>query len=193
MRQITAADILPAADYAKRRKQLRAEIVALKRLRRLAVGPYATLHFENFDTMRMQVQEMLHIEKGGAEQLPGELAAYNPLIPNGHELVATVLFEIDDPVRRAAFLAKLGGVEATAFIEVAGSRVAGLAEADQDRSTAEGKASAVQFIHYPFKPGEIAAFRQAGARIVVGFDHPAYAHMTVMPEQVRAALAGDFD
>ena len=193
MRQITAADILPASDYAKRRKELRAEIVALKRLRRLSVGPYATLHFENFDTMRMQVQEMLHIEKGGAEQLPGELAAYNPLIPNGHELVATVLFEIDDPVRRAAFLATLGGIEQTAFIDVAGARVAGVAEADQDRSTAEGKASAVQFIHYPFKPGEIAAFKKPSARIVVGFDHPAYAHMTVMPEVVRAALAADFD
>jgi len=143
--------------------------------------------------MRMQVQEMLHIEKGGAEQLPGELAAYNPLIPNGHELVATVLFEIDDPDRRASFLGKLGGVEETAFIEVGGMRVAGVAEADQDRSTAAGKASAVQFIHYPFKPAEIAAFRQAGARIVVGFDHPAYPHMTVMPEPVRAALAADFD
>jgi len=193
MRQITAADIIPAAEYAGRRKELRAAIVAMKRQRRLQVGPYATLHFENFDTMRMQVQEMLHIEKGGAEQLPGELAAYNPLIPNGHELVATVLFEIDDPDRRASFLGKLGGVEETAFIEVGGMRVAGVAEADQDRSTAAGKASAVQFIHYPFKPAEIAAFRQAGARIVVGFDHPAYPHMTVMPEPVRAALAADFD
>ena len=193
MRQITAADILPEADYARRRKELRAGIVALKRRRRLSVGPFATLHFENFDTMRMQVQEMLHIEKGGAGQLPGELAAYNPLIPNGHELVATVLFEIDDPVRRAAFLGKLGGVEQTAFMEIAGSRVAGSAEADQDRSTAEGKASAVQFIHYPFSPGNIAKFRQPGTRIVVGFDHPAYAHMTVMPEEARAALATDFD
>jgi hypothetical protein len=193
MRQITAADILPEADYARRRKELRAGIVALKRRRRLSVGPFATLHFENFDTMRMQVQEMLHIEKGGAGQLPGELAAYNPLIPNGHELVATVLFEIDDPVRRAAFLGKLGGVEQTAFMEIAGSRVAGSAEADQDRSTAEGKASAVQFIHYPFSPGDIAKFRQPGTRIVVGFDHPAYAHMTVMPEEARAALATDFD
>jgi len=193
MRQITAADILPAADYARQRKELRASIVAMKRLRRLQVGPYATLHFENFDTMRMQVQEMLHIEKGGAEQLPGELAAYNPLIPNGRELVATALFEIDDPVRRASFLATLGGVEQTAFIDVGGTRVAGVAEADQDRSTAEGKASAVQFIHYPFKPNEIAAFKKAGTRIVVGFDHPAYAHMTVMTDDVRAALASDFD
>ena len=192
-RPITATDILPAEEYAKRRKELRAAVVALKRRRRLHLGPAATLHFENFETMRMQIQEMLHIEKGGAEQLPGELAAYNPLVPNGRELVATVLFEIDDPVRRAEFLARLGGIEQTAFIEVAGKRVAGVAEADQDRTSAEGKASAVQFIHFPFAAPEIAMFKQPGTRIVVGFDHPAYAHMTVMPEPVRHALAGDFD
>jgi hypothetical protein len=192
-RPITASDILPVEEYARRRKELRGAVVALKRQRRLHVGPAATLHFENFETMRMQIQEMLHIERGGVEQLPGELAAYNPLVPNGRELVATVLIEIDDPVRRADFLAKLGGIEETAFIEVAGNRVAGLAEADQDRTTAEGKASAVQFIHFPFAAPEIAKFKQPGTRIVVGFDHPAYAHMTVMPEPVRQALAGDFD
>ncbi len=190
---ITAADIIPAEEYATRRKELRADVVALKRQRRLHVGPAATLHFENFETMRMQIQEMLHVERGGAEQLPGELAAYNPLVPNGRELVATVLFEIDDPVRRAAFLAKLGGIEQSGFIEVAGMRIAGVAEADQDRTSAEGKASAVQFIHFLFAAPEIAKFKQPGTRIVVGFDHPAYAHMTVMPEPVRHALAGDFD
>jgi Protein of unknown function (DUF3501) len=190
---ITAADIIPAEEYATRRKELRAAVVALKRQRRLHVGPAATLHFENFETMRMQIQEMLHIERGGAEQLPGELAAYNPLVPNGRELVATVLFEIDDPVRRAAFLAKLGGIEQTGFIEVAGMRIAGVAEADQDRTSAEGKASAVQFVHFSFAAPEIAKFKQPGTRIVVGFDHPAYAHMTVMPEPVRQALASDFD
>ena len=190
---ITAADIIPAEEYARRRKELRTAVVALKRERRLHVGPAATLHFENFETMRLQIQEMLHIERGGAEQLPGELAAYNPLVPNGRELVATVLFEIDDPLRRAAFLAKLGGIEQTAFIEIAGTRISGVAEADQDRTSAEGKASAVQFIHFPFAAPEIVKFRQPGARIVVGFDHPAYSHMTVMPEPVRQALAGDFD
>src|SRR5258705_5776242 len=127
---ITAADIIPAEEYATRRKELRAAVVALKRQRRLHVGPAATLHFENFETMRMQIQEMLHVERGGAEQLPGELVAYNPLVPNGRELVATVLFEIDDPVPRAAFLAKGGGIEQTAFIEGAGSRVSGGAETD---------------------------------------------------------------
>ncbi len=192
-RRIAASDILPAEEYAKRRRELRRAIVALKRRRRLDVGPVATLHFESFETMRMQIQEMLHIERGGAAQLSGELEAYNPLVPNGRELVATVLFEIDDPVRRAAFLAKLGGIEESAFMEVEGRRIKGVAEKDQDRTTAEGKASAVQFVHFPFSVAEVAKFKEPGVRIVVGFDHPAYAHMTVMPEPMRQALAADFD
>jgi hypothetical protein len=192
-RKIAAEDILPAEDYARRRKELRQSVVALKRLRRLEVGPVATLHFESFETMRMQIQEMLHIERGGIEQLKGELEAYNPLVPGGSELVATVLFEIDDPLRRARFLARLGGVEETAFIEVGGERIKGVAETDQERTTAEGKASSVQFIHFPFAPAQIARFRKPNERVIVGFDHPAYAHMSVMLEAVRAALAGDFD
>ena len=191
-RKIAAADILPYDDYARRRKALRQEIVALKRKRRLEVGPVATLHFESFETMRMQVQEMLHIERGGAEQLPGELEAYNPLVPDGSELVATVLFEIDDPARRAAFLARLGGVEETDYLEIDGRKSRGRAEADQDRTNAEGKASSVQFIHFPFAAAEIAAFRASGTQIVLGFKHPQYGHMNVMPEEVRAELAGDF-
>jgi hypothetical protein len=192
-RKIAASDILPAEDYARCRKELRRSLVAAKRLRRMEVGPVATLHFESFETMRMQIQEMLHIEKGGEAQLAGELAAYNPLVPDGHELVATVLFEIDDPLRRANFLARLGGVEEAVFIEVGPDRIRGVPEADQDRTTAEGKASSVQFVHFPFAPAQIARFRESGERVIVGFDHPAYAHMSVMPDAVRQALAGDFD
>jgi hypothetical protein len=143
--------------------------------------------------MLMQIQEMLHIEKGGDAQLPGELQAYNPLVPNGHELVATVLFEIDDPLRRANFLARLGGVEETAFIELGSQKIRGIPEADQDRTTAAGKASSVQFIHFPFTPAQVDRFRKPGERVIVGFDHPVYAHMSVMPEAVRQALAADFD
>ena len=96
-------------------------------------------------------------------------------------------------MRRGHFLARLGGVEQTAFIEVGGETVRGLPEADQDRTTAEGKASSVQFIHFPFTPAQIARFKQPGERVIVGFDHPVYAHMSVMPEPVRQALGGDFD
>ena len=142
--------------------------------------------------MWLQVQEMVHIEKGGLEQVPGELEAYNPLIPDGSELTATFMIEIDDPIRRKRILDGLGGVEETAFIRVGGEMIRGVAEADQDRTTAEGKASSVQFVHFPFTPDQIAAFGSPGAEVVLGFSHPNYGHMTVLPEAVRARLTGDF-
>ncbi|MBT4938362.1 MAG: DUF3501 family protein, partial [Rhodospirillaceae bacterium] len=117
---LTRDDILDLSAYEEIREQRRAEIVAAKKLRRLAIGPYATFYFESFDTMWYQVQEMLRIEKGGEAQLSDELEAYNPLIPKGKELVATVMFEIDNPDIRSAFLAGLGGVEDCMVIEVDG-------------------------------------------------------------------------
>lgn len=191
-RKIAKADLLPAAEYLKVRKEERARVVALKKNRRLEVGPFATFYFESWDTMWLQIQEMLYIEKGGDEQIPGELEAYNPLIPKGSELVATVMFEIDDPLRRARVLARLGGVEATGFIEIGGERIRGAAEEDQDRTNAEGKASSVQFIRFAFSPAQIAKFRTAGTQVLVGFDHPEYGHLAVMPEATRDALSKDF-
>jgi len=191
-RKITAEDILPRDAYAAMRASRRKEMAALKRNRRVAIGPDATAYFESFETMRHQVQEMLHIEGGGAEQLPDELEAYNPLVPDGRELVCTVMFEIDDPVRRKAFLAKLGGVEETMFIRVGDIEITGQAEEDVDRTSASGKASSVQFIHFPFTDAAVAAFRKPGAEILLGFKHPAYGHMARLTEEVRTALAGDF-
>ena len=191
--ELTAADILPLAEYAKARAEHRSRVSAIKRNRRVEVGPYVTFYFESFDTMWLQVQEMLHIEKGGAEQLKDELAAYNPLIPKGRELVATFMIEIDDPLRRARVLAGIGGIEQTAFFQLGASKIPALPEADQDRTTAEGKASSVQFVHFPFTEGQIAAFRQPGAQVILGFSHPAYSHMAVVAEATRAELAGDFD
>jgi len=190
--QITRADILPLDEFAKIRKTKRQELVDIKKNRRVEVGPVATFYFENYQTMWWQVHEMLFIEKGGEEQIPDELAAYNPLIPKGRELVCTVMFEIDEPVRRANFLARLGGVEETAFLEFGGETIAGVPEADVDRTSAEGKASSVQFLHFPFTDAQVRKFAAAGAQVVIGFRHPQYAHMTVMLEAVRATLAGDF-
>ncbi|TLG79158.1 DUF3501 family protein [Methylocystis sp. B8] len=190
--ELTHADILPWAEYAKARSEHRKRITALKRHRRVEVGPYVTFYFENFDTMWLQVQEMLHIERGGEAQLADELAAYNPLIPKGNELVATFMIEIDDALRRARVLAQLGGIEEMAFIEVGGARVSGKAEEDQDRTTAEGKASSVQFVHFLFTDAQIAAFKEPNARVILGLSHPNYSHMAVLSEATRAALAGDF-
>jgi hypothetical protein len=192
-KEITPADILSPAEYAKRRAAMRAEIVAKKKNRRLEVGPVATFYFECYETMLQQVQEMLHIEKGGEAQIADELSAYNPLIPKGAELVATVMFEIDDPVRRARVLGRLGGIEDTMFIKLGEEKVMGVPEPDQDRTNAEGKASSVQFVHFPFTPEQIAKFRTAGTTIIVGMDHENYAHMAVMSDAVRQELAGDFD
>ena len=192
-KEITPADILPPAEYAKRRAAMRAEIVAKKKNRRLEVGPVATFYFECYETMLQQVQEMLHIEKGGEAQIADELSAYNPLIPKGSELIATVMFEIDDPVRRGRMLARLGGIENTMFIKVGEDKVKGVAEQDQDRTTAEGKASSVQFVHFPFTREQIAQFRTPGQMVVVGMEHENYAHMAVMSDAMRAELAGDFD
>jgi hypothetical protein len=190
--EITRADILPREEFAKVRKAKRTELVDIKKNRRVEVGPVATFYFENYHTMWWQVQEMLFIEKGGEAQIPDELAAYNPLVPKGRELVATIMFEIDEPVRRANFLAKLGGVEETAFLEFDGEKVAGVPEADVDRTSAEGKASSVQFIHFPFTDGQAQKFRADGTQVVIGFRHPQYAHMAVLPDPVRRALAEDF-
>lgn len=191
-REITRADLMPVGEYGKIRAARRREMSIYKRARRMEVGPVATFYFESYETMLQQVHEMLFIEKGGEAQIPDELAAYNPLIPNGRELVATVMFEIDDPARRARVLAQLGGVENTAFIEVDGVRMQGVAEADADRTNEEGKASSVQFIHFPFTAEQAASFRKDGARVVLGFTHPNYGHMSVMPDATRQALAGDF-
>jgi hypothetical protein len=191
-RRITRADLLPLAEYVKVRKERRQAVLAAKRLRRLEVGPVATFYFENFDTMWLQIQEMLYIEKGGEGQVEDEIAAYNPLIPQGAELVATVMFEIDDPVRRKTMLERLGGVERTAFLEFAGESVAGEPEGDVERTTEEGKTSSVHFLHFRFTPAQIAKFRTPGTQVLVGFRHSAYGHMAVMLEVVRAALAQDF-
>jgi hypothetical protein len=190
---LTRDDIMPMAEYSKVRVAERRRVGALKRNRRVEVGPVVTFYFESYDTMWLQVHEMVLIEKGGEEQLADELTAYNPLIPQGAELVATFMVEIDDPVRRKRILGSMGGIEETAFIRVGGHVVAGRPEEDQDRTSAEGKASSVQFVHFIFTPEQIAAFRTPGAEVVLGLKHAAYSHMTVLSEEVRAELAGDFD
>ena len=191
-RAIEASAILPLTEYVKVRAERRRQITEIKKNRRLEVGPFATFYFESYETMLHQVHEMLFIEKGGPAQIPDELSAYNPLIPQGSELVATVMFEIDDPLRRARVLGSLGGVEDRAFIRVGNDKIPGVPEADQERSREDGKASSVQFIRFAFTPPQVAAFRSGAGDVVVGFDHPNYGHMAVMPQAVRHALSADF-
>jgi len=191
--EISRNDIMSMADYAKERKQRRAAVTALKKNRRVHIGPDATAYFESFDTMWHQIHEMLYIEQGGDDQIEDELSAYNPLIPNGRELVCTLMFEIDDAERRAKFLAGLGGVEETVSLAINGDKVMAVPEDDVDRTTADGKASSIQFLHFNFDDAQIAAMKQSGAEVILAIGHDAYGHMVKLPEAARAALAGDFD
>ena len=190
--EITRDDIMAMEEYATVRPDRRRAITELKKNRRVAIGPDATFYFECFDTMWHQVHEMLFIERGGEEQIEDELEAYNPLIPNGRELVATLMFEIDDRARRAAFLAGLGGVEETVTLSFEDETITARPEEDVDRTTAEGKASSIQFLHFPFIDAQIAKFRKPGTKVTLGIGHDRYAHMTVMPEAMREALSRDF-
>jgi hypothetical protein len=193
-RRIEPADIMSMADYSKERKARRSAVSALKANRRVEVGPFATFYFECYETMWMQVHEMLFIERGGAAQVPGELAAYNPLIPQGRELIATLMFEIEDPTVRANTLARLGHVEGTITLEIEGrSLKAEPIEVGEERTTDEGKTSSVHFLRFRFDDESARLFRAPGARAVLGFAHPNYGHMAVIPEPVRAALAEDLD
>ena len=191
-RLITPADLIPDADYARQRRERRLALLPTKRLRRIELGPVCTVHFECFETMLFQVQEMLLTEKGGAEQVPDELAAYNPLIPQGSELVATVMFEIDDPVRREATLARLGGVEDCFFVQIGSERAMGVPEGDVERTREDGKTSSVHFLRFPLTPEQVARFRDPATQILVGCAHEAYSHLAGLTPATRAELARDF-
>ena len=191
-REIQKSDIMPLDAYIKDRKELRKNIVNFKKNRRVALGPYATFYFESYETMLAQVQEMLYIEKGGDEQLHDELIAYNPLIPNGKELTATLMFEIDNPVSRAAFLGKVGGIEEMVFMKLNGETIKAVPEEDVDRTSAEGKASSVQFIHFNFTDEQIQKFKSNDVNIELGMDHKEYSHTTKLSKENIASLSADF-
>ena len=192
-RTITPEDVLADAVFALQRRERRAALLPVKRLRRIALGPICTLYFECFETMLFQVQEMLLTEKGGAAQLVDELAAYNPLIPQGRELVATVMFEIDDPVRRDLALRALGGVDQHFFLEIGAERVTGRPDGEVERTRDDGKTSAVHFLRFPMTNAQAAAFKAGAAALRVGCDHPGYGHLAVIGEASRAELARDLD
>jgi hypothetical protein len=191
-KQIEKEDLIPADVYAESRKQIRKDLIEFKKSRRIALGPYANFYFESFETMLAQVQEMLYIEKGGDEQLKDELIAYNPLVPNGKELVATLMFEIDNPLSRGAFLGKVGGIEEKIFMKIDNEKVKAVPEADVDRTSAEGKASSVQFIHFKLNDDQTAKFKSGSLNIELGIDHKEYAHTTKLTEDNVKALSADF-
>ena len=191
-RFIEKEDLIIFEEYAKNRKKIRKDLVEFKKNRRVSIGPYATFYFESLETMLAQVQEMLHIEKGGDEQLKDELNAYNPLIPKGKELVATLMFEIDDPTLRADFLGKVGGIEKKVYMQVDEEKIQAIPEKDLDRTSTEGKASSVQFIHFNFSNEQILKFKDLNIQVIIGIDHNLYNHMVRIPKDTKSSLMKDF-
>lgn len=190
--EITRADLIPMADYGPQRDDRRRAMAALKRPRRISVGPDATFYFENYETMLHQVHEMLFVEQGGEAQIDDELRAYNPLVPDGRTLVATFMIEIDNPVRRAKVLRDLAGVENHISLIIGEARVQAVSDDDAERTTPDGKTSSVHFIRFPFTPEQVKAFRGDGTRVLLAIEHPIYNHLAVLSEETRRSLAEDF-
>jgi len=191
-RIVEKKDLISIDEYGKNRKQFRKNLVEYKKNRRVPLGPHATFYFESFETMLGQVQEMLHIEKGGNEQLRDELNAYNPLIPKGKELVATLMFEIDNPNLRTDFLSKVGGIEKKVYMKVENEKIIAIPETDVERTSDEGKASSVQFIHFKFTEEQIEKFKSVDKSVILGIEHNLYSHTTEISKNIKNALILDF-
>ena len=191
---LTAADLLSLEQYARARPAIRARMIAHRATRRLQVGAHCSWSFEDRETVRYQVQEMLRTERVfESEGIAGELAAYNPLIPGGRDFRATMLIEYDDPAERSRRLAELRGIERRCWMQVAGGgRVYAIADEDMEREN-ESKTSAVHFLRFALDPASAAALK-GGAALAAGIDLAAYtAHVDPVPAALRAALLGDLD
>ena len=185
-------DLVDVEIYEQKRKQFRKNLVEYKKNRRIPLGPHATFYFESFETMLGQVQEMMHIEKGGDLQLKDELNAYNPLIPKGKELVATLMFEIDNPNLRINFLSKVGGIEKKVYMKIDNEKIIAIPETDVERTSDEGKASSVQFIHFKFTEEQIKKFKNIDKSVILGIEHNLYSHATEIPKNIKNSLIQDF-
>ena len=187
---ITADDILPLDQYELIRKEKKQEAIERKKLTRLHVGPHAMVLFENWDSMWLQIQEMLRIEKGGDEQLVDELAAYDPMVPKGSELTITMLFEVEDAERRDAFLRSIGGVENHVSLQVGTQVIRARQEGDVERTReSDNKASAVHFFHFDFTPEAVAAWKSGEGNAMLVIDHPNYGHAAMIGAETREYLA----
>ena len=189
---INETEILSRDEYKTKRKILKKKMLKKKKNRRLDIGPYITIYFENRDTILHQINEMVYIENGGKEQIKEEISAYKSLIPNGKELVATLMVEIDSPVKRADFLGKMGGFEENLDLTINNIVIKGNPESDVERTTAEGKASSVQFVHFDFDDDAINEFKNTNQDIMITINHNNYKHSTIMSKETKDELSKDF-
>lgn len=191
--EIKEEDVIDIDRYISERAEIKKKISVLKEHRRVPVGPHATFYFECYQTMIYQVQEMLYIERGGKEQLYDEIKAYNPLVPKGKELVATLMFEIDNEKKRKDFLNSVGGIEERIFIEIDKEKIFAKPEDDTERTSDDGKASSVHFIHFHFSKSQIESFINNDNNVIIGFDHKNYSHFSQLSKESKEELSNDFD
>ncbi|MBE7635873.1 DUF3501 family protein [Sneathiella sp. P13V-1] len=190
-REITRQDILDIDDYIKIRKEKKTELLEVKKNRRVPIGPYTTLYFENYDTMWSQIHEMLYIERGGEEQIADELSAYDPLVPKGSELVATFMIEINDPVMRARELLRLTNIEEKIYLSLGGHKVYAVPEDDVERTTEDGKTSSIHFLRFPLGSDDMSALRSPDSDVMAGIEHENYGHVAILNNATKEALAKD--
>ena len=189
---IEKSEILSRDEYKIKRKSLREKMVLRKKFRRVDIGPYVTMYFENKDTIIHQINEMVYIEDGGEDQIKDEILAYKSLVPNGRELVATVMVEIDSPIKRAEFLAKMGGFEEQMSIKIDGQVIKGKAELDGDRTTADGKASSEQFVHFEFEDKDVQSIKNHMEDVSISINHENYRHSSILNTDTVKELINDF-
>ena len=188
---INKDDILPNDEYKIVRNERRKDLVSYKKKRRISVGPYATFYFESYKTMLYQIQEMLFVEGAPEGQLEDELAAYNPLVPQGYDLVATLMFEINDEKIRHDFLSSIGNVEDFVFIGIGDEKIKARYESDVDRTNSKGKTSSVHFIHFDLNRGQVKKFGSEEVKIHLGIEHKNYSHITILSDDNVNSLKDD--
>jgi hypothetical protein len=193
MKIIDTKDILPNDEYGLIRKEKRNKILSYKKLRRISVGPYATFYFESYRTMLYQIQEMLFVEGAPDGQLEDELIAYNPLVPQGSDLVTTLMFEINDERIRTAFLSSIGNVEEFIFIMVGEEKIKARFEDDIERTNSKGKASSVHFLHFDFSDIQKNEFLSKRSKVCLGIEHASYSHIAILNEENIKTLSSDFN
>ena len=192
MPKLSRDQLMTLEAYAKARPEIRAQVMAHKKDRTIALGDHLTLIFEDVLTIRYQIQEMLRVERIFEEAgIQDELDAYNPLIPDGSNWKATMLIEYPDMEERQVMLGRLKGIEDKLWVQAAGqAQIYAIADEDMERANEE-KTSAVHFIRFELDTASIAAIK-AGVAIAIGVEHPEYtSHIGALPEPVRAALAKD--
>jgi hypothetical protein len=191
MHKLTSKDMMPLEEYGKRRAEIRQKLRPLKNARRISVGPYATVMLEHYDTIWHQVHEMLYVEKGGADQIQGELEAYNPLMPTPSSFTFTLMFEVDNPIRRLEFLKSISRVDHCIYLNWGDNSLQAHPIDALERTRDDGKTSAVHFMRFDFDDASKASFLQHEGDIFFTIRHENYFHGTALSRHLVESLKGE--